>query len=286
MEGSGVSMTIIFFGTPEYVLPILISLHKKFVTGPGKSPIVAVVTQSPKPIGRKQLKTYSPVDKWAYEHKVPIYYDFNKPLPEADLGVCAAFGSIIPKSVIVKFKFGILNIHPSLLPKYRGASPIQAVIVAGDTQTGVSITKMDEKVDHGPIVSQFKEDVSPDDTNETLRERLFARSAQVLIDLIPYYLSGKVKPKEQNHTEAILTKTVTKEDGFINLTKDNPVKIEKMMRAYTPWPGVWTLVNKKRLKILKVHLENDKLILDEVQLEGKNPVSWKQFQEAYPGSNF
>ena len=105
-------MKIIFFGTPDYVLPILINLHKKFVTGPGRSPIVAVVTQSPKPVGRMQIKTYSPIDKWAHEHGVEIYYDFNKTLPEADLGVCASFGSIIPKSVIDHFGFGILNIHP------------------------------------------------------------------------------------------------------------------------------------------------------------------------------
>lgn len=277
-------MKIIFFGTPDYVLPILTSIHKRFVTGPGVSPIVAVVTQSPKPMGRKQVLTYSPIDRWAHEHKIPIYYDFNKPLPEADLGVCAAFSQIVPKPVIDQIKFGILNVHPSLLPKYRGASPVQAAIIAGDNQTGVSIIEMDEKVDHGPIVSQFKEDITPSDTTETLRARLFGRSADVVTELIEPYLQGKIKPRQQNHKEATMTKTVTREDGFVDLTKDDPVKIERMLRAYTPWPGVWTLVNKKRLKILKAHLENKKLTLDEVQLESRNPVTYRQFESAYPNA--
>lgn len=270
-------MKIVFFGTPEYVLPILTFLHKK---------IVAVVTQPPRPMGRKQIKTYSPIDKWAHEHKVPIYYqaeDIVKEKVDAEIGVCAAFSQIIPKSVIDHFRFGILNVHPSLLPKYRGASPVQAAIVAGDTQTGVSIIKMDEKVDHGPVVSQFKEDLLPSDTNETLRSRLFERAGEVLAELIEPYLQGRMKPKEQDHKAATFTKTVTREDGYIDLKKDGPVKIERMLRAYTPWPGIWTRFNKKRLKILKAHLINQKLVLDEVQLEGKNPVSWQQFETAYPG---
>jgi len=280
-------LKIIFFGTPEYVLPILASLHKKFVSGPGRSPIVAVVTQPPRPMGRKQIKTYSPIDKWAHEHKAPIYYqaeDIVKENVDAEIGVCAAFSQIIPKFVIDHFRFGILNVHPSLLPKYRGASPIQAAIVAGDTQIGVSIIKMDEKVDHGPIVSQFKENVLPDDTNETLRSRLFERSGEVLAELIEPYLQGKVKPREQDHTQASYTKIVTREDGFVDLKKDDPVQIERMLRAYSPWPGIWTLVNKKRLKILKAHLKNQKLVLDKVQLEGKTPVSWQQFEAAYPNA--
>lgn len=269
-------LKIIFFGTPDYVLPILTLLHKKFVTGPGKSPIVAVITQSPKPTGRKQVLIYSPIDKWAYEHKVPIYYDFNKPLPEAELGVCAAFGKIIPKSTIDHLPLGILNIHPSLLPKYRGASPIQAAIANGDTQTGVTIIKMDEKVDHGPIIAQFKEEITSSDTTETLRARLFEKSAEVLIDLIPNYLKGKINLKPQNHAEATFTKIITKQDGFIELNAihQSPVTSHNFIRAMFPWPCAWTrLPDGKRLKLLPNDL---------VQLEGKNPVTLKQFEAAYP----
>ncbi|QQG41512.1 MAG: methionyl-tRNA formyltransferase [Candidatus Woesebacteria bacterium] len=278
-------MKIVFFGTPDYVLPVLTTLHKKFVSGPGKSPIVAVVTQSPKPTGRKQYLTYSPVDKWAHERKVFTHYSAEELIDanlDMEVGILASYGEIIKKEVIDLFPKGILVIHPSLLPAYRGASPIQAAIANGDTQTGVTIFKMDEKVDHGPIITQFKEEVLPDDTFETLRTRLFERSAEVLTEMIEPYLKGKITPKTQDETDATYTKIVKREDGFIDLKKDSPEKIERLSRAMYPWPGIWTyLPNEKRLKILKCHLENGKLILDEVQLEGKNPVSWKQFEEAY-----
>jgi len=278
-------MKIVFFGTPDYVLPVLTSLHKKFVTGPGISPMVAVVTQSPKPTGRKQILTYSPVDRWAHEHKIDIFYQSSELIKnsvKADIGVLTAYGEIIPKTVIDTFPHGILVVHPSLLPKYRGASPIQGAIANGDKQVGVTIIKMDEKMDHGPIVSQFKEETRPDDTTDTLRARLFERSKDVIVEMIEPYLQGKIKPKEQNHDEATYTKIITKQNGFIDLEKTNPEEAERFIRAMQPWPQAWTLIGKKRLKVLKAHLENGKLVLDEVQLEGKNPVSWKEFKMGYP----
>ncbi len=266
-------MKIVFFGTPEYVLPIVKILPN----------LVAVVTQPPKEIGRKKFIIRSAVDNWAYKHQVPVVYDLNK-VPPADLGILAAYGKIIPELVIRNLKFGILNIHPSLLPKYRGASPIQAAILNGEGETGVTIIKIDKLVDHGPIISQFREEVLPTDTTLSLRARLFKRSAQVLSALIEPYLKGKIKPREQNHKEATYTKIVKKEDGFVDLKKDNPVKVERMLRAYEGWPGIWTLANGKRLKILKAHLDigHQSLIIDEVQLEGKNPVSWEEFKRGYP----
>jgi len=283
-------MKIVFFGTPDYVLPILTSLHKKFVSGPGVSPIAAVVTQSPKPTGRKQILTYSPVDKWAHEHKIDIFYQSSELIKnsvKADIGVLAAYGEIIPKIVIDTFPHGILVVHPSLLPKYRGASPIQGAIANGDKQVGVTIIKMDEKMDHGPIVSQFKEETKPDDTTDTLRARLFERSKEVIAEMIEPYLQGKIKPKEQNHDEATYTKIITKQDGFIEAESftSEAAKAERFIRAMQPWPQAWTLIGKKRLKILKAHLESGKLILDEVQLEGKSPVSWEEFKRGYPDAN-
>jgi len=285
-------MKIIFFGTPDYVLPILKALAKKYE-------IAAVVTQSPKPTGRKQFITYSPVDTWAYKRKIPVYYNFEKPLPEADLGILAAYGKIIPEFIISRFPSGILNVHPSLLPKYRGASPVQSATLAGETETGVTIIKLDNKVDHGPIVTQFKEDILPDDTNQTLTARLFARSAEVLTQLIPAYVAGKTKLKPQDEKKATYTKLFTKEDGFIDLTLNHePLTIYNFIRAMTPWPGCWTYVQlmvnsqglmaKKRLKILKAHLNLNpqSLIIDLVQLEGKEPVSWKQLKAGYPSSTF
>ncbi|MGA3292267.1 MAG: methionyl-tRNA formyltransferase [Candidatus Microgenomates bacterium] len=286
-------MKIVFFGTPDYVMPILTSLHKKFVTGPGKSPIIAVVTQPPRPVGRKQIPAYSPVDKWAHARKIPIYYSANDLIDnptEAVLGILASYGEIIKEDVIDLFPQGILVIHPSLLPKYRGASPVPEAIKNGDETTGVTIFKMDKKMDHGPIISQFKEEILPGDTGETLRARLFEKSAGVLTELIGPYIQSKIKPKIQDESLATYTKIITKEDGFIDLNKKSTDEADRFIRAMQPWPCAWTRIRvseeNKRLKILKAHLEENKLILDEVQLEGKLPTTWKQFKEGYKDATF
>ena len=324
-------MKVVFFGTPDYVLPILETLYKVFKPRSGESPIVAIVTQTPKPVGRKQLLQYSAVDNWGHKKKITIFYksdDLIKKQIKADLGVLAAFGEIIPKNVVSLFRYGILNIHPSLLPKWRGASPIQASIISGEKQTGVSIIKLDSQLDHGPIISQFKDEILDYDSTDTLRRRLFSRSAEVLPKLIEAYIEGKITPKKQDDKLATFTRQVKKEDAFIPpeflnsaLTGATPVKdgwkipfiknysltpnietIERFIRAMQPWPQAWTLLHQgfgekaKRLKILKAHLElitkdhphptDHKLSLDEVQLEGKSPVSWEQFSQGYPKVRF
>ncbi len=306
---------IVFFGTPEYVIPILDLLSREHK-------IVAVVTQKPKPVGRKQFREFSAVDTWAYKRKIPVYFECAKIVEEnikADLGVVAAYGQIIPKRVLNHFPKGILNIHPSILPNWRGASPVQAAMLSGKKSTGVTVIQLDEELDHGPIISSFTEEILADDTATSLRLRLFNRSAQFLVDLIPSYLTGKVPLKTQNHKKATYTKTLVKEDGFlppnylraaligkslkykwqVNFTPDLslPVSVEsiqKFVRAMEPWPGVWTYIqitnNKKRLKILEAHLESvsgvGRLIPDRVQLEGKNATTWEQFNEGYPQSHF
>ena len=302
---------IIFFGTPDYVRPVLKNLAKRHE-------IVAVVTQPPKPTGRRQFLTYSPVDDWAFKRKIPVFRDFNKALPNSDLGVLAAYGQIVPPRVLDAFPHGILVIHPSLLPQFRCGAPIPATIITNTNPTGVSIFKMGPKFDQGPIITQFKEELLPTDTTETLRIRLFARSAEVLCDLIPAYMAGKIKPKNQDETKATYAKAqaLTKENSFLPLealklamvgktfkeewkipfienhqhiplkVELTPTLIERFIRAMDPWPGTFTKIKIKnqeikRLKILRAHLEKNQLVLDEVQLEGKNPVSWKQFKEAY-----
>lgn len=300
-------MRIVFFGTPEYVLPVLTALDKTLESRSGISPIVAVVTQEPKPAGRKKVLSYSSVDKWAHKRKIPVYYradDLIKKSVPADLGVLAAYGEIIPEKIIRYFPHGILNIHPSLLPKYRGASPVRAAIVSDDKQTGATIIKLDEEVDHGPIISQFTEPTLPSDTTDTLRERLFEMAAPVLVELIPSYLKGKITPRVQEHKKATFTVQTKKAHAFIppkylaaalsgraaaeKWRLPTPQALERFIRAMQPWPIAWTYVvlsngqDQKRLKILKAHIEDKKLVLDEVQLESKNPVSWKQFKEGHP----
>lgn len=322
--GKSGNMKIVFFGTPDYVLPILNVVHKRYVTKRGESPIVAVVTQSPKPVGRKQLLEFSAVDKWAHERKIPVYYgliDLLKNEVKANVGILESYGEILPDSVINIFPHGILNAHPSLLPKWRGASPVQATILTGEKETGVTIIKLDEKIDHGPIISQFKEEVLPDDTTDTLRRRLFERSAEVFVELLEPYLAGKITLRPQNDSDATYTHRITKDDGFIipeyleaaisgkritdswkiNFINDyslvpSAYSLERFIRAMDPWPCAWSTIKlmangqwlTKRLKILNAHLDinHQSLVIDMVQLEGKNPVSWKQFTEAYPKAKF
>jgi methionyl-tRNA formyltransferase len=299
-------MKVIFFGTPEFVIPIAQNLQKI-----SHSNLVAVVTQEPKPIGRRQIVTPSPIEAWAKKRQIPVLYNLID-LPPADLGVVASYGQIIPPKTIDRFRHGILNIHFSLLPKFRGASPVQATILT-QKDCGVSIIKMDAKLDHGPIISQFTETVKKGGNTQALRQRLAQSSAQVLITIIPSFIKGVIKPREQNHSLASLTRQITKQDGFIppnfiqnaleakktsqkwqiGFIKDfsvtpNAAWIERFIRAMSPWPMAWTLLHlgssqqARRLIIHKAHQEEKKLVLDMVQLEGKKQSSWKQFKQGYP----
>lgn len=203
-----------------------------------------------------------------------------------DVGVLASYGKILTKETLEALPHGILNIHPSLLPKYRGASPIQTAILKGEKETGVTIIKMDEKVDHGLIIAQFKEEVRPNDTTKSLSQRLFTAGVQVLRTILPAYLENKIEFRKQNHSQATHTQKLTRDNGKIDWKKPNDY-LERFIRAMYLWPGAWTDIQlnkkgKKRLKILEAHLEDKKLVFDQVQLEGKNPVTWKQFQEGYP----
>lgn len=284
---------IVFFGTPEYVVPIPEALKN------AGHEIVAVVTQPPKPVGRKREIVPSPVAKWATSTGIKVLTSHASLLQcseaKADIGILAAYGRIIPKVVIKLFPNGILNIHPSLLPKYRGASPVQAAIMAGEKETGVTFIKLDEEVDHGPVIAQFKEPIKKDDTTGTLRARLFQKAGHVLEEILPLYLERRILPREQEHKKATFTTLIKKSDGFVKpqdvadaLGGKDSQRVERFVRAMQPWPGAWTIItkNEKKLQILKAHTEDGKLILDEVQLEGKKPVAWRQFQDGYPEAKF
>lgn len=314
-------MRIVFFGTPDYVLPILSGLYKAYKVI-DISPIAAVVTQHPKPSGRSKELKYSPVDTWAHKHGVPIYYESSKLIEEnvkADLAILASYGEIIPKNVINYFPKGILVIHPSLLPQFRWSSPVPATIITGTNPTGLTIFKMDDKFDHGPIVSQFKEDVMPDDTYGILRDRLFEKSARFLIQTLPSYLNGKINLKPQDEAKASFSAMIKKEDAYIpgkfleaaiedksvkpkwsmkfikidgkmfNLVP-TPENVYAFIRAMDPWPGAWTNIvlngEVKRLKIISVKINDDELTIEKVQLEGKKEVTWSQFMAGYPSFKF
>lgn len=272
---------IIFFGSDQYSVLVL-----NQICSDERFKLKAVVTHTSPCL----VETYA---KILFEVKFTTAKKFDKKFLskmskiKPDVGVLASFGKILPKEILEIPKHGILNIHPSLLPKYRGPTPVPTAILNGEQETGVTIIKMDEKVDHGPILSQFKEEVRPDDTAESLLERLFTAGAKVLTTILPAYLEGKIELREQDDSQATFTKKLTRDDGKINWKKSD-VFNERFIRAMDPWPGAWTMVRlsrareTKRIKILKAHLETNKLALDKVQLEGKKPVTWKQFQEGYP----
>lgn len=215
-----------------------------------------------------------------------VYQKLNQTGP-ADVFLVADFGYLMPKKIYELPKHGTLVVHPSLLPQYRGAMPVPFAIMNGDRVTGVSIIKIDEEIDHGPIIAQFKEEIRDNDTGDGLCERLFTASGQVLTTILPAWIEGKIKPREQVHSQATFTRRLTRDDGRVDWQKTDQ-EIERFIRAMSFWPGAWTMIKakpnepEKRLKILKAHLEKGKLVLDQVQLEGKKPVTWKQFQEGYP----
>jgi methionyl-tRNA formyltransferase len=310
-------ITLTFFGSSPNSVTVLKALKQTNCN------IVLIVTAPPRPIGRKKLITKTPVHDFALKEKIQVetpeildkkFTDkfTSKPL---DVAIVADYARLIPKEILNHPKHGCLNLHPSLLPKYRGSSPAETAILAGDKVTGMTIIQMDEKFDHGPIVAQFKEEIQPDDTSETLYQRLFSAGAKVLVTILPAWIEGRIVPRNQNHKKAKLAPRLTRDDGFIpwkivnkamqgekisdtdlpllfqkatqyagKKPKDflhTPISLilNRAIRAFHPWPGVWTILptpkGKQRLKLLSAYLENNKLSLDQVQLEGKTPTSWK-----------
>ncbi len=246
----------IFFGTPEFAAPILLVLVKIVK-------VIMVITQPDRQAGRRQRLTAPPIKILAQKLYLPIdqpekvrdpkIIDALKKLAP-DLIVVAAFGQIIPKAILELPKYGALNVHPSLLPKYRGASPIQSAIKNGEKKTGVAIMLMDEQLDHGPILAQASLAIAPNETGASLSGKLSQLGARLLLRTIRQWLTGKIKPQKQNHNQATMTKTLTREDGKINWQEPAQI-IEQKIRAYDPWPGSWTKWldqgRSKRLNILK-----------------------------------
>lgn len=244
-------MNIVFFGTSEVGLPTLEKLIQQHQ-------VVAVVTAPDAPVGRKQVITPSPIAIYAQEHGLQVFKPERvKNNPEvlseleklgADIFVVVSYGKILPKELIDSPPLKTLNIHFSLLPKYRGAAPIQAALKNGDAQTGTTIFVLDELLDHGPILAQVIEVIHPDDTFPTLADRMAKISAVKLIEILPLYQSGKLMPQEQDNGLATKAPIIKKEDGKIDWNKPAQ-EIYNTWRAYQPWPGIYTSWNGKNLKI-------------------------------------
>ena len=307
---------IIFIGTPKFGAIILEGLIKNNYKS------ILVITAPDKPVGRKKVLTPLEVKLVAQKYKISILQpekvsNIKGQLSniKPDLIICAAYGQILPKEILEIPKYGCLNIHPSLLPKYRGASPIQTAILNGDKETGITIYIMDEKMDHGKIVSSIKyprrrtfgslqgKKLLSDIYYEDLEKNLAELSIKLLIETIPKWVKGEIKAKPQDESKASYTKIIKKEDGKIDWSK-SAQEIEQQIRAFHPWPASFTFWSKNgknlQMKILEadilksnqkspigkvilsdkkilVKCKKDFLIIKKLQIQGKKPMNSEDF---------
>ena len=254
--------SILFFGTPAFAVPALEALIASDYS------VVGVITNPDEPVGRKHIITPPPVKVLAQKHNIPIFQPEKLSslieegvLPRAYLFVVAAYGKIIPKAILELPKFGTLNIHPSLLPRWRGASPIQAVILAGDADTGVTIMQIDEKMDHGAILSQETLHLGERKiTYPELHDELAEIGAKLLLETIPEYLDGLIVGTPQDHTKATYCKMLTKDDGHIDWGR-LAEEVERMVRGLNPWPGTWTLWQSARGAV-RIRIDEASAVID------------------------
>lgn len=315
-------LRIIYMGTPQFAVPALEALIHGSAPGkvlPTGYEIVTVVTRPDKPVGRGQDIVYSPVKQAALAHGMPVWQPGSFKRPEngealaayhADLYIVAAFGQILPRAVLDQPRFGTLNIHASLLPRYRGVSPISEAILQGDSETGVTIMLLDAGVDTGPTLLKRSIPIDENATTGSLTAKLADLGADALVEVLPRWISGEITPELQDELQSTHTHMLRKEDGAIQWQRPAAV-IARMVRAYTPWPGAYTHWRGKLLKIVSAHaltLEPDAnvvpgtvsvreaaghpvlaivtgagfLLVQQLQLEGKRAMSAEEFLRGYP----
>jgi methionyl-tRNA formyltransferase len=235
------SARVVFMGTPAFALPSLEALIRHYN-------VVGVVTQPDREAGRGRALTPPPVKTLALQHGIPVIQPKTLRDPAAveqirawapDVIVVAAFGQLLRQNVLAIPPHGCLNVHASLLPKYRGAAPIPAAILNGDAVTGVTIMRIDPGLDTGPIVAQREEAIRPDDTAGALAERLAALGAALLVEVLPRWLAGAIQATPQDDNAATLAPQLQKEAGRLDWTR-SAVELERQVRAFSPWPGTFT----------------------------------------------
>jgi methionyl-tRNA formyltransferase len=301
------SMRIVFMGTPDFASGALEALVQAGYE------IAAVVTQPDKPKGRGKQMQITPVKECALSHGLPVFQPVKIKTPEAveelrsyqaDLFVVAAFGQILSKEILDMPRFGCINIHASLLPKYRGAAPIQQAIWDGEKETGVTIMQMNEGLDTGDILTQCTVPIEDEDTGESLFDKLAGAGAKLLIETLPLMEAGKITPVPQEESKSSYAHIIKKEMGLLDWNKP-AVELERQVRALNPWPSAYTALEGKSLKIWEAGVEEkdsdcppgtvaevDKdsirvqtgrglLVLKQIQLEGKKRMDVKAFLLGY-----
>ena len=295
----------IFIGTPDFALPSLKALIKDPMFD-----VAAVITQPDKPVGRKQILTSPVVKTEAEKRNITVYQpkkisNFQLSTFNFELIVVIAYAQIIPEKILNLPKYGVINVHGSLLPKYRGAACIQWPIINGDKKTGVTIMKMDKGLDTGPVLAQRSIPIKANDTTGSLFDKIADLGAEILIPTLKDYIAGKIKPAPQDDSKANYVGRIKKADGQISWNKP-AIEIERFVRAMTPWPGAQAQVESKKLKVkslkilkvrglplninkykpgemfehengLAVQCGTDALIIEKIQLEGKKSCCGTDF---------
>lgn len=319
-------LRLIYMGTPHFAVPALEALVR------GRAPgdileegyeIAAVITRPDKPVGRKQEIVFSPVKQTALEHGLTVWQPGSLKKREnqeqlaayqADLFIVAAFGQILPQAVLDLPRYGTLNIHASLLPKYRGSSPITEAILRGERETGVTIMLLDAGIDTGPLLLRRAIPVSEDETTASLTEKLADLGATTLLEALPRWIRGEIVPRPQEHALASHTRMLRKEDGRLAWSRPADV-LARQVRAYIPWPTASTTWRGQSLKILaaypgstpasheppgqvildtleiagetrrvlRVSTGEGSLLVARLQLEGKKPLTADEFLRGHPG---
>lgn len=295
--------SVVYFGSPKIAIPPLEALLEN-----SHFQVNSVVTQPPKKTGRKQVLSPTPIQEFARLNKLVIQDDSE--IRNADFFIVCAYGKILQKSLLEIPKFGAINIHFSLLPKYRGASPVQEALLHGDTTTGVTFILMNEALDEGDILLQESIEIKNEDTAQTLLEKLSALSAKLLPSLLLQLAGGKLLGRPQDHKKASYCRKIKKEDAQIHAETETAMEIYNKIRAYTPWPGIFLKIGLKRVKILRATtpmplgggenirkiipgkwlIEDKKLYLGtksgvleihQIQLEGKRAMSASEYIHGY-----
>ncbi|MBO7214856.1 MAG: methionyl-tRNA formyltransferase [Clostridia bacterium] len=292
-------MKIVFLGTPDFAVPVLKAIHGS------KHQILAVVTQPDRPVGRKAIITPCAVKTCALElglstlsyEKIRLEGVNDLKALNPDIMVTCAFGQILSQEILDIAKHGVINVHASLLPKYRGSAPIQYSIINGDKETGVTIMQTGLEVDSGDILMQSKLEIMPEETAGELFDRLSVLGAGAIVSALDGIERGEITPVQQDHSKATHVKMIKKEDGVIDFNK-SATDIKNLIRGFNPWPIAFTKYEGKTLKIFKasvldksgvagevlsvengitVATANGAIVLEEVQLEGSKRMSAKEF---------
>ena len=247
-------MQVIFMGTPDFSIPVLEGLISS-----KKHEVTAVITQPDKARGRSGKLTFTPVKQCAIEHDIPVYtpervkdkafIEELKNIP-CDVIVVIAFGQILPKEILTMPKYGCVNVHASLLPRWRGAAPMQWAIITGDTKTGVTTMQMDEGLDTGDMLLKKKVTIEADETDESLFNKLAPLGKDLLLETLDGLEEGSIRPKKQDDSESTYAKLLTKELGRIDFSWE-AARIERYVRALSNWPNVYCTFRGKTLKLWK-----------------------------------